>query len=49
MGKGSKRRLRQTSREEDNLRWVYAMGYIGLTEAEMRKRIKEIRKRTGKP
>lgn len=49
MSKGSKRRPRQTSQEEDNLRWDYAWGFIRITEAKMKKRITEIRERTGKP
>lgn len=49
MGKGSKRRPRQISLEEEILRWDYAMDYIRISEAEMIKRIGEIRGRTGKP
>ncbi|GAI21614.1 unnamed protein product [marine sediment metagenome] len=49
MGKGSKRRLRQISLEESDLRWDYARGKLKITEIEMQKRIAEIRKRMGRP
>lgn len=49
MGKGDKRRPRQTSVEEFDLRWDYAEGKIKISEKEFKKRIKEIRKRTGRP
>lgn len=49
MGKGSKRRKMQISEEEYVLRWAYGRGELRITEEEFNKRIKEIRKRTGKP
>lgn len=49
MGKGSKRRPMQVSRDEYILRWAYGRGELRITESEMQKRIKEIRERTGKP
>lgn len=41
MGKGSKRRPRLVSREEEDLRWDYAQGKIGPRTFD--KRLKEIR------
>ena len=49
MGKGSVPRKCQVSKEENDLRWDYAFGLLDIDEKEMRKRIKEIRKRTKKP
>jgi len=49
MGKGSKRRPRQISVEEDNFRWEYAQSENKMPLDEFNKRIAEIRKRTGKP
>ena len=50
MGKGSKRRPMEISIEEYNLRWAYAHGELKITDTvEFNKRVKEIRKRTGKP
>lgn len=49
MGKGSKRRPRQISEEEDNLRWAYALDKINITEEEFNRRVLIIRKRTRKP
>lgn len=49
MGKTSKRRPMQISDEEYTLRWAIARGEINLSDKEFVKRVKEIRKRTGKP
>ena len=49
MGKGSKRRPMQVSREEQNLRWDLMTGKVQLSSDEIRKKIKEIRTQTGKP
>jgi len=49
MGKGSKRRPMQISEEEYVLRWAYGRDELWITEEEFQKRVKEIRKRTGKP
>ena len=49
MGKGSRRRPRQTSREEADFRDDYGRGKIKISLREFRKRIKIIRERTGKP
>ena len=49
MGKGHKRRKTLISEEEHVLRWAYARGELGITEEEFSRRVKEIRKRTGKP
>ena len=47
--KGDWPRPRQTSLEEHDLRWEVQTGKIKMSEHEFRKRIAEIRKRTGKP
>jgi len=49
MGKGSRRRKALISEEEHVLRYAYARGEIIMSEEEFNKRVKEIRKRTGKP
>ena len=50
MGKGSKPRPMQISQVEMDFRWDIAQGkYKHLTDEELKKKIKEIRKRTGKP
>ncbi len=49
MGKGSKRRPMQVSREEYELRCGLAHGDIKMPDEEFKQKIKEIRKRTGKP
>lgn len=48
MGKGSRRRPRQTSIEEDNFRWKYALSDRKMSLDEFNKRIKEIRERARK-
>ena len=42
-GKGSGRRPRQISREEEDLRWAYYKGYI--TIKEFSRKLKQIRKK----
>lgn len=49
MGKGSKPRPTQISREELDLRWAFAQGKIQISDEEFKQKVKEIRKRTGKP
>ena len=45
MGKGSKRRPMQISREEHELRLAYAHGQLKISEKECIKRINEIREK----
>lgn len=49
MGKGSRRRAALISEEEHILRYAYQRGEIRMTEVEFKKRVAEIRERTGKP
>lgn len=50
MGKGSRPRPQLISNEEKDFRWDYADGkYSDMGIEEFRKRIKEIRGKTGKP
>jgi len=39
----------QVSQEEYDLRWNYQTGKCKLTDEQFKKKIKEIRQRTGKP
>jgi len=48
-GKGDRKRPDQTSKEESDLRWAYFRGELNISEAEMKRRIAEIRRETGKP
>ncbi len=48
-GKGDSPRPRQISDEENDLRWGIIEGKIKMTDEQFKKKIKEIRKRTGKP
>ncbi len=47
--KGSWKRPDQTSQEEQDLRWEYAKAKIKMHINNFRKRVAEIRERTGKP
>ena len=47
--KGDWKRPCLTSKEEQDLRWDYAEGKLNISEEKMKKRIREIRERTGKP
>lgn len=49
MGVPWKEGKRMVSNEEYDLRWNVIMGKIKISVKEFRKRIREIRERTGKP
>ncbi len=50
MSKGSNRRPRLVSREELDFRWDYGTGRIPrMTEDAFKQKVKEIRKKSGKP
>lgn len=49
MGKTDTPRPRQVSQEELDLRWALIRREVNLTDRDFVERVREIRKRTGKP